>query len=163
MTKKQWGTQPGMQIDPSKTYRTMIETNKGIIELELSPQHAPKTVNNFVFLAREGFYDGVLFHRVISDFMIQGGDPTGTGRGGPGYTFEDEVEENPLIHEGGVISMANSGPNTNGSQFFITLSSQPHLNGKHTVFGKVVKGQEVVDAIRQGDRMERVQVGELGI
>ncbi|MEE8504368.1 MAG: peptidylprolyl isomerase, partial [candidate division NC10 bacterium] len=106
------------------------------------------------------FYDGVSFHRVISDFMIQGGDPTGTGRGGPGYTFEDEVEGNPLIHEGGVISMANAGSNTNGSQFFITLSSQSHLNGKHTVFGKVVKGQEVVDAIRQGDRMERVQVSE---
>lgn len=163
MTKKQWSTQPGMQIDPSKSYRAMIETNKGIIELELSPEHAPKTVNNFVFLAREGFYDGVSFHRVISDFMIQGGDPTGTGRGGPGYRFEDEVEGNPLIHEGGVISMANAGPNTNGSQFFITLSSQPHLNRKHTVFGRVVKGQEVVDAIRQGDRMERVQVGEIGI
>lgn len=163
MTKKQWSTQPGMQIDPNKSYRAMIETTKGIIELELSPQHAPKTVNNFVFLAREGFYDGVSFHRVISDFMIQGGDPTGTGRGGPGYRFEDEVKENPLIHEGGVISMANAGPNTNGSQFFITLSSQPHLNGKHTVFGRVVKGQEVVEAIRQGDRMERVQVGELEI
>ena len=160
MTQKQWSTQPGMQIDPSKTYRAMIETQKGVIELELSPHHAPKTVNNFVFLAREGFYDGVSFHRVINDFMIQGGDPTGSGRGGPGYRFEDEVEGNPLIHEGGVISMANAGPNTNGSQFFITLSSQPHLNGKHTVFGKVVKGQEVVEAIRQGDRMERVQVSE---
>ena len=160
MAKKQWGAQPGMQIDPNKTYRVIIETNKGSIEVELSPQHAPKTVNNFVFLAREGFYDGVSFHRVITDFMIQGGDPTGTGRGGPGYTFEDEFEGNPLIHERGVISMANAGPNTNGSQFFITHSSQPHLNGKHTVFGKVVKGQEVVDAIRQGDQMDRVQVSE---
>lgn len=160
MAKKQWGTQPGMQIDPGKKYRAMIETNKGSIEVELSPQHAPKTVNNFVFLAREGFYDGVSFHRVISDFMIQGGDPTGTGRGGPGYTFEDEVEGNPLVHERGVISMANAGPNTNGSQFFITHSPQPHLNGKHTVFGKVVKGQGIVDVIRQGDRMERVQVSE---
>ena len=160
MTQKQWGSQPGMQIDPSKTYRAMIETQKGVIELELSLHHAPKTVNNFVFLAREGFYDGVSFHRVISDFMIQVGDPTGSGRGGPGYRFEDELEGNPLVHEGGVISMANAGPNTNGSQFFITLSAQPHLNGKHTVFGKVVRGQEIVDAIRQGDRMERVQVIE---
>jgi len=160
MTQKQWRTQPEMQIDPHKTYRATIETKKGVIELELSVKHAPKTVNNFVFLAREGFYDGVSFHRVIGDFMIQGGDPTGSGRGGPGYRFEDEVAGNPLVHERGVISMANAGPNTNGSQFFITLSPQPHLNGKHTVFGKVVKGQEVVEAIRQGDLTERVQVTE---
>ena len=126
----------------------------------LDPDKAPKTVNNFVFLAREGYYDGVPFHRVISNFMIQGGDPTGTGRGGPGYRFEDELEGNPLTHEAKVISMANAGPDTNGSQFFITHSPQPHLNGKHTVFGKVVKGQEVVDAIRQGDRMEKVSVSE---
>jgi len=160
MTQKQWRTEPGMQIDPPKTYRATIETKKGVIELELSVKHAPKTVNNFVFLAREEFYDGVSFHRVIGDFMIQGGDPTGSGRGGPGYRFEDEVTGNPLVHERGVISMANAGPNTNGSQFFITLSPQPHLNGKHTVFGKVVRGQEVVEAIRQGDLMERVQVTE---
>jgi peptidyl-prolyl cis-trans isomerase B (cyclophilin B) len=118
-------------------------------------------VNNFVFLVREGFYDGVIFHRVISDFVIQGGDPTGTGRGGPGYQFEDELKGNPLKHERGAISMANSGPNTNGSQFFITHSPQPHLNGKHTVFGKVVNGQDVVDAIQQGDRMERVSACEI--
>jgi peptidyl-prolyl cis-trans isomerase B (cyclophilin B) len=142
-------------------YRVTIETNRGIIELELSPHHAPKTVNNFVFLVREGFYDGVIFHRVISDFVIQGGDPTGTGRGGPGYQFEDELKGNPLKHERGAISMANSGPNTNGSQFFITHSPQPHLNGKHTVFGKVVNGQDVVDAIQQGDRMERVSACEI--
>ena len=117
-------------------------------------------MNNFVFLAREGFFDGVRFHRVISDFMVQGGDPTGTGRGGPGYTFEDEVEGNPLTHETGVISMANAGPHTNGSQFFITHCPQPHLNGNHTVFGKVVKGQDVVDAIQQGDKMDRVEVRE---
>ena len=160
MAKLQWDSPPEMQIDTSKTYKATIEISKGTIELELYPQHAPKTVNNFMFLAREGFYDGVSFHRVISDFMIQGGDPTGTGRGGPGYRFEDEVEGNPLTHETGVISMANAGPNTNGSQFFITHSSQLHLNGKHTVFGKVVKGQEVVDAIRQGDTMERVEVSE---
>jgi peptidyl-prolyl cis-trans isomerase B (cyclophilin B) len=113
-----------------------------------------------VFLAREGFYDGVTFHRVIDDFVIQGGDPTGTGRGGPGYQFEDELRGNPLIHEAKVISMANAGPDTNGSQFFITHSPQPHLNRNHTVFGKVVAGQDVVDAICQGDRMERVTVSE---
>jgi peptidyl-prolyl cis-trans isomerase B (cyclophilin B) len=161
MAGKQWGSAPETQIDPKKVYRVTIETNRGIIELELAPQHAPKTVNNFVFLVREGFYDGVIFHRVISDFVIQGGDPTGTGRGGPGYQFEDELKGNPLKHERGAISMANSGPNTNGSQFFITHSPQPHLNGKHTVFGKVVNGHEVVDAIQQGDRMERVSVLEI--
>ena len=160
MTKKKWDGAPEMQIDLINMYKATIETNKGIIELELYPQHAPKTVNNFVFLARDGFYDGVTFHRVISDFMIQGGDPTGTGRGGPGYTFEDELEGNPLKHERGVISMANAGPNTNGSQFFITHSPQPHLNGRHTVFGKVEKGLEVVDAIREGDKMKKVEISE---
>ena len=160
MAAKQWDSPPEMQIDPTKTYKVMIESSKGVIDLELYPQHAPKTVNNFVFLAREGFYDGVSFHRVIDHFMIQGGDPTGSGRGGPGYRFEDEVQGNPLTHETGVISMANAGPNTNGSQFFITHSAQPHLNGKHTVFGKVVKGQEIVDAIEQGDKMERIEVTE---
>ena len=160
MAEKQWDSPPDMQIDPSKAYRVTIESSKGAIELELYPEHAPKTVNNFVFLAREGFYDGISFHRVIADFMIQGGDPTGSGRGGPGYKFEDEVAGNPLKHETGVISMANAGPNTNGSQFFITHAPQPHLNGKHTVFGKVVKGKEVVDAIQQGDKMERLEVSE---
>ncbi|MBA4406560.1 peptidylprolyl isomerase [bacterium] len=145
-----------MQIDPKKKYSVSMNTSKGIIEIELYPEHAPKTVNNFVFLAKEGFYDGILFHRVISDFMIQGGDPTGTGRGGPGYKFEDEFNGNPLKHERCVISMANAGPNTNGSQFFITHSPQPHLNGKHTVFGKVKNGQDVVDLIAQGDKMEQV-------
>ena len=160
MTAKQWDRQPAMQIDTEKTYLATMETNRGTIELELFPEHAPKTVNNFVFLAREGFYDGVAFHRVIANFMIQGGDPTGTGRGGPGYRFEDELAGNPLTHEAKVISMANAGPDTNGIQFFITHSPQPHLNGKHTVFGKVVKGLEVVDAIRQGDRIEKVSVSE---
>jgi len=147
-----------MQIDPRKHFLAAIETERGTIEIELCPQHAPKTVNNFVFLAGEGFYDGVTFHRVIADFMIQGGDPTGSGRGGPGYRFEDELSDNPLTHERGVISMANAGPNTNGSQFFITHSPQPHLNGKHTVFGKVTGGLDVVDAIRQGDTMKKVTV-----
>ncbi len=160
MGKQQWDKPPEMQIDPRKTYKVTIRSSRGVMELELYPQHAPKTVNNFVFLSKEGFYDGVSFHRVIGDFMIQGGDPTGTGRGGPGYRFEDELRGNPLKHEKGVISMANAGPNTNGSQFFITHSPQPHLNGKHTVFGKVVKGQEVVDAIQQGDKIERVEVEE---
>jgi peptidyl-prolyl cis-trans isomerase B (cyclophilin B) len=160
MTEKQWDNPPAMQIDSQNVYRITIETNRGNMELELYPEYAPKTVNNFVFLAQEGFYDDVTFHRVISDFMIQGGDPTGTGRGGPGYKFEDEVAENPLRHETGVISMANAGPNTNGSQFFITHSPQPHLDGKHTVFGKLVKGQKIVNAIQQGDRMLKVMVGD---
>lgn len=157
---QQWSTAPAMQIDPAKGYRATLTTSRGVIELELYPQFAPKTVNNFVFLAREGFYDGVVFHRVISNFMIQGGDPTGTGRGGPGYRFADEFVGNPLKHERGVISMANAGPATNGSQFFITHSPQPHLNGKHTVFGKVIAGLDVVDAIRQGDVMTSVVITE---
>jgi peptidyl-prolyl cis-trans isomerase B (cyclophilin B) len=160
MANNQWDKPPAMQIDQEKTYVVTMETDRGTIELELYPQHAPKSVNNFVFLAEEGFYDGVTFHRVIPNFMIQGGDPTGTGRGGPGYRFEDEVKGNPLKHETGVISMANAGPNTNGSQFFITHSPQPHLDGKHTVFGKVVEGQDVVNAIRQGDRMTKVTIQE---
>lgn len=160
MSEKYWSSPPPMGIDPKKTYFVSIETNRGAIEIQLYPQYAPKTVNNFVFLAREGFYNGVTFHRVISDFMIQGGDPTGTGTGGPGYQFEDEFKDNPLKHEKGVLSMANAGPGTNGSQFFITHSPQPHLNGHHTVFGKVFKGQDVVDAIRQGDKMIAVTVTE---
>jgi len=155
---KKWASPPAMEIDPKKSYTATIETRKGKTELVLHPQHAPKTVNNFVFLARQGFYDGVSFHRAIENFVIQGGDPTGTGSGGPGYSFADEVVGNPLKHEAGVLSMANAGPNTNGSQFFITRSPQPHLNGKHTVFGKVSKGQDVVLAIEEGDRMDRVEV-----
>ena len=161
MAKPQWDSPPEMQIETDKAYRATVETNRGVIELELYPEHAPGTVNNFIFLAREGFYDSVSFHRVISDFVIQGGDPTGTGSGGPGYKFEDEVDGNPLIHERGAISMANAGPNTNGSQFFIAHSPQPHLDGKHTVFGKVVSGLDVVDAIQQGDKMERVEISEV--
>jgi peptidyl-prolyl cis-trans isomerase B (cyclophilin B) len=160
MSQKKWSKPPAMQIDAEKVYLATVETNRGDIELELYPQHAPKTVNNFVFLAQEGFYDGVVFHRVIPNFVIQGGDPTGTGSGGPGYRFEDELKNNPLKHETCVISMANAGPNTNGSQFFITHSPQPHLDGKHTVFGKVVNGQDVVYAIRQGDRMTQVTIVE---
>ena len=160
MATNRWNQPPELQIDSAKNYRVTIETDRGAIELELYPQHAPKTVNNFVFLAQQGFYDGLVFHRVINNFMIQGGDPTGTGTGGPGYKFEDETRSNPLQHETGVISMANAGPNTNGSQFFITHGPQPHLNGRHTVFGKVVKGQDVVNAVRQGDVMRKVTVEE---
>jgi peptidyl-prolyl cis-trans isomerase B (cyclophilin B) len=156
----QWNTPPTLTINPAKTYRVVMETSKGTIEIDLYPQYAPKTVNNFVFLTRAGFYDGVTFHRVIANFMIQGGDPTGTGRGGPGYRFEDEFKGNPLRHERGVLSMANAGPGTNGSQFFITHSPQPHLDNRHTVFGKVISGLEVVDAIRQGDQMIKVTVTE---
>jgi cyclophilin family peptidyl-prolyl cis-trans isomerase len=131
-------------------------TNHGAIRLELFPDDAPKTVGNFVKLAQEGFYDGVVFHRVIPDFMIQGGDPTGTGTGGPGYQFEDEINDHKV--ERGALAMANAGPNTNGSQFFIvTADSCPWLDGKHTVFGRVVDGMDVVDAISEvpsgaGDR-----------
>ena len=158
----QWNTPPEMIIDPEKNYGATIETNKGNIELDLYAQDAPKTVNNFVFLARDGYYDGVKFHRVISNFMIQGGDPTGTGRGGPGYKFEDEVRSNPHRHETGTLSMANAGPNTNGSQFFITHAPQPHLDGKHTVFGQIKnkKSMNVVNAIQQGDIIESVVISE---
>lgn len=158
MSTQQWSNPPEMRIDTTRTYRATLETVKGSIVLELYPEHAPVTVNNFVFLAGEGFYDGTVFHRVIPDFVIQGGDPTGTGRGGPGYRFEDETAGNPLTHNAKVISMANAGPNTNGSQFFVTHAPQPHLDGKHTVFGTVVGGEEVVDAIEAGDALVRVTV-----
>jgi peptidyl-prolyl cis-trans isomerase B (cyclophilin B) len=160
MAQQQWDAPPDMQIDVSKNYAVSIVTNRGNIELELYPQHAPKTVNNFVFLAGQGFYDGVQFHRVIADFMVQTGDATGTGRGGPGYKFIDECKGNPLKHERCVISMANAGPNSNGSQFFITHVATPHLNGKHTVFGKVTSGEDIVDAIQQGDVMVSVKVAD---
>jgi peptidyl-prolyl cis-trans isomerase B (cyclophilin B) len=137
-----------------------METSKGTIELELYPEHAPVTVNNFVFLTKEGYYDGVTFHRVINNFVIQGGDPTGTGRGGPGYQFADETYGNPLKHKTGFISMANAGPNTDGSQFFITHSPQPHLDNKHTVFGKVISDMDIVNAIEQGDKMITVTAAE---
>jgi cyclophilin family peptidyl-prolyl cis-trans isomerase len=127
-----------------------LHTNNGAIEFELFDADAPKTVENFVKLAREAFYDGVVFHRVIPDFMIQGGDPTGTGRGGPGYTFEDEFNDNKVVR--GALAMANAGPNTNGSQFFIvTAEATPWLDGKHTVFGRVTNGMDVVDEIANVD------------
>jgi peptidyl-prolyl cis-trans isomerase B (cyclophilin B) len=147
-----------MKIDPAKQYSATMDTSRGAIVLDLYAAAAPRTVNNFVSLAQDGFYDGVTFHRVIKDFMIQGGDPTATGRGGPGYTFKDEFDPK-LKHDGpGVLSMANAGPNTNGSQFFITHVATPWLDGKHTVFGRVVKGQDVVDAIQQGDVINTVTI-----
>lgn len=149
-----------MAIDPSKSYKATFDTTKGSIVCELFAKDAPKTVNNFVFLANDKFYDGTVFHRVIKDFMIQGGDPTGTGRGGPGYKFEDETKSNPNRHQVGTLSMANAGPNTNGSQFFITHIATDWLDGKHTVFGKVLSGQDVVNAIQQGDTLNSVTIQE---
>jgi cyclophilin family peptidyl-prolyl cis-trans isomerase len=150
-----------MQIDPAKKYRAIMHTDKGDIQIELFAAQAPRTVNNFVFLAREGFYNGTTFHRVIKGFMAQGGDPTGTGTGGPGYSFADEPSALALKHEGeGILSMANAGPNTNGSQFFITYGPTPHLNGKHAVFGRVVAGMDVARAIRERDPQRDRQPGD---
>ena len=144
---KKYTAPPQMSIDSSAGYTAKIKTNKGNIVIELFPASAPKTVNNFVFLANEGFYNGIIFHRVIPNFMIQGGDPTGTGTSGPGYKFEDEIDPKLGFEKPGILAMANSGPNTNGSQFFITTASTPHLNGNHTIFGKVLEGQDVADTI----------------
>ncbi|MBP88298.1 MAG: peptidylprolyl isomerase [Planctomycetaceae bacterium] len=137
-----------------------FDTNKGTIRIQLHDDKTPKTVANFEKLTADGFYNGLKFHRVIADFMIQGGCPQGTGTGGPGYQFPDEFHAD-LKHDGpGVLSMANSGPNTNGSQFFITHVATPHLDGKHSVFGKVIEGQDVVDTIAQGDKIESVTIAE---
>ncbi len=149
-----------MAIDAAKSYVATFDTSRGQIVCELFAKDAPITVNNFVFLAREGFYDGTVFHRVIADFMIQGGDPTGTGRGGPGYRFEDETRGNPNRHKVGSLSMANAGPNTNGSQFFITHIVTDWLDGKHTVFGQVTSGQDIVDSVKQGDTLNSVTIAE---
>ena len=143
---KQYPAPPPMTIDPNKQYTAAMETSEGTIQIELYPKEAPQHVNSFVFLSRDGYYDGVIFHRVIPDFMIQGGDPTGTGTGGPGYQFEDEFNDHKV--ERGALAMANAGPNTNGSQFFIvTAEAAPWLDGKHTVFGRVSEGMEAVDTI----------------
>lgn len=138
-----------------------IETNRGVIKFELFEDKVPKTVGNFEKLAQEGFYDGLKFHRVINDFMIQTGCPQGTGTGGPGYKFEDEFDPELRHDKPGVVSMANAGPNTNGSQFFITHVPTPHLDDKHSVFGQVTEGQAVVDSITQGDEMLKVSVAEV--
>ncbi len=157
---KQYPSPPQLTIDTGKKYSATFNTSRGEIVCELFAKEAPKTVNNFVFLARDKFYDGTTFHRVIANFMIQGGDPEGSGRGGPGYRFEDETKGNPHKHQVGTLSMANAGPNTNGSQFFITHVATPHLDGKHTVFGQVTAGQDVVDAVRQGDTLTSVTITE---
>lgn len=157
---KQYAAPPPMTIDPNRQYTATFDTSKGSITCELFASDAPETVNNFVFLSRDGFYDGTTFHRVIADFMVQGGDPTASGRGGPGYRFADELKNNPRRHKVGSLSMANAGPNTNGSQFFITHIVTDWLDGKHTVFGQVISGQEVVNAVKQGDKLNKVTIEE---
>jgi cyclophilin family peptidyl-prolyl cis-trans isomerase len=148
---KQWAEPPEMEIDPKKSYTAVLHTDKGDITLKLFANNTPRTVNNFVFLARQGFYDGTIFHRVIKDFMAQGGDPTGSGRGGPGYRFADEFHPQLRHDQAGVLSMANSGPNTNGSQFFITQVPTPWLDKKHSVFGRVTEGMDTLLSIPPRD------------
>ena len=148
---KQWNTPPAMTIDPKKKYKARMDTDKGTMVIELYADKTPKTVNNFVFLSREGFYDGITFHRVIKDFMAQGGDPTGRGTGGPGYKFADEFHPGLKHDKPGRLSMANAGPNTNGSQFFITHVATPWLDNKHTIFGQVVEGMDVLMTIPPRD------------
>ncbi len=151
---KQWNKPPEMKIDPKKKYTATLETDKGVIVLELFADKTPKTVNNFVFLAQEGFYDGTIFHRVIADFMAQGGDPIGTGTGGPGYRFADEFHPSLKHNKPGLFSMANAGPGTNGSQFFITHVPTPWLDGKHSIFGQVIQGMDVLLSIPPRDPMK---------
>lgn len=160
---KSYAKAPEMTIDPKKKYTAIFHTARGDIRANLFADRAPVTVNNFVFLAREGFYNGTTFHRVIGDFMVQGGDPTGTGTGGPGYKWPDEKGALNIPHDGpGTLSMANAGPNTNGSQFFITHRDTPHLNGKHAVFGKVADAEsmKVLMNIRQRDPQRDRQPGD---
>ena len=147
-----------MVIDVNKKYTAVIKTNRGDLALELYAQDAPVTVNSFVSLARKGFYNGLTFHRIIPGFMAQGGDPTGTGSGGPGYKFQDEFSSR--THQAGSLSMANSGPGTNGSQFFICYAPQPHLNGKHTVFGQLTQGMDALKQLVNGDKMNEVIITE---
>ncbi|MQF91733.1 MAG: peptidylprolyl isomerase [SAR202 cluster bacterium] len=143
----QYSNVPTVTIDPAAPYSAVIRTSLGNMEIELFPAQAPVTVNNFIFLAKDGFYDGVVFHRVIPSFMIQGGDPFGQGTGGPGYQFQDEFSSTLAFDQPGRLAMANSGPATNGSQFFVTTAPTPHLNNAHTIFGQITQGQEVADAI----------------
>ncbi len=169
---KQYAAPPPMTIDPSKFYVATFKTEKGDIRVQLFADKAPVTVNNFVFLARDGYYDNTTFHRVLQEFMAQGGDPTGTGGGGPGYQFEDEFHPDLSFDQPGLLAMANSGPDTNGSQFFLTFVPTPHLNGKHTIFGKVVGGMDVLLSLRLrdpqaqpdflGDRLLAVEIEETG-
>jgi len=153
MTQKnlQWPKPPQMEIDPKKSYTATFTTELGEIVLELFADKVPNTVNNFVFLARQGYYDGTIFHRVIKDFMAQGGDPSGTGKGGPGYYFSIETSPDVLFDRAGLFAMANAGPTTNGCQFFITYDAAEHLNGQYTIFGEVLEGMEVVKALKLRD------------
>ncbi len=155
---KTYSSPPPMTIDTSKQYTAIIETEKGSLVLELFAKDVPVTVNNFVFLANEGFYNGSTCHRVIAGCMVQGGDPTGTGRGGPGYKFDDEFTEH--THVAGALSMANSGANTNGSQFFITYTPQHGLDGKHSVFGQLIEGMDVLEKLTNGDTIKRIVIEE---
>ena len=158
MSAQKWDAPPEMIIDPAETYQAVMTLDSGEVVIELLTDVAPITVNNFVFLAREGFYDGTTFHRVIPGFVAQGGDPTGTGTGGPGYQFQDELSEVPF--EQGIVGMANAGPNTNGSQFYLMLDAAPHLTNRYTAFGRVTEGLENVLAITRRDPMSATQPGD---
>ncbi|MGH3106590.1 MAG: peptidylprolyl isomerase [Rubrobacteraceae bacterium] len=169
MADRAYDRPPEMALDPDKDYHATLFTEKGTIRIKLFAEEAPETVNNFVFLAREGYFDGTTFHRVIEGFMAQGGDPTGTGTGGPGYSIPDEFHPDLRHDRPGVLSMANRGPNTGGSQFFITHVATPWLDDRHAVFGEVVEGMEVLNVIRErdpqqdpepGDAIERVEIEE---
>jgi cyclophilin family peptidyl-prolyl cis-trans isomerase len=157
---KRWSSPPPMTIDQSKSYRAVFKTGKGDIVVKLLADKAPLTVNSFVFLARNGFYDNTTFHRVLKDFMAQGGDPTGSGSGDPGYKYADEVRPDLTFDQPGLLAMANSGPNTNGSQFFLTFVPTPWLNGNHTIFGKVVSGMDVLLSIPLRDPSKATTPGE---
>ena len=169
MTDRSYDRPPEMALKPDHDYHANLVTEKGTVRIRLFAEEAPETVNNFVFLARDGYFDGTTFHRVIEGFMAQGGDPTGTGAGGPGYSIRDEFHPDLRHDRPGVLSMANRGPNTGGSQFFITHVATPWLDDRHAVFGEVVEGMEVVGAIRErdpqsdrepGDMIERVEIEE---
>ena len=167
----QWSSPPAMEIDPSKSYEAVFVTEIGDFKVRLYPDKAPETVNNFVFLANQGYYDNTTFHRVLPGFMAQGGDPTGTGTGSPGYTFQDEFDPELQFDREGLLAMANRGPNTNGAQFFITYGPTAHLTGLHTIFGEVVEGADVLNSLRlrdplanpnfQGDGLITVEIIEL--
>lgn len=151
MAEKKWSSPPELTIDTKKTYHAVLDTDVGEMKIKLFAEKVPVTVNNFIFLANERFYDGTIFHRVIDDFMVQGGDPTGTGRGGPGYQFRDEFHPELKHKKRGILSMANAGPNTNGSQFFITHIETPWLDNRHAVFGELVEGEDTLMAIPARD------------
>lgn len=169
MDQKSYDRPPEMALKPGYDYYAILVTDKGTVRIRLFAEEAPETVNNFVFLARDGYFDGTTFHRVIKDFMVQGGDPTGTGTGGPGYRIPDEFHPELRHDKPGVLSMANAGPNTGGSQFFITHVATPWLDGRHAVFGEVVEGMDVVNSIEErdpqrarepGETIERVEIEE---